>query len=188
MLDVILYAVAGAILIMLPGFLFSVALYPKAKSLDFWTRMGLSLALGVLIAFYAAYTAARLQAFMLGPFITATSIAAAILIVLVYLRGGVDLVLGYLRGALGLPGRAMKLLNKLGGLKPKKVAKPGKKVSPPEEEEKPEVVSKPEEGEPAAEKPKTETPRPEKKEEKPEASPRPEGEKPSEQEKKDVQE
>ncbi len=102
MLQEIAYVILGAILLMVPGFLLSVVIYPKRGSLDFWKRMGLSLGLGVMLIVFEGYVIARADSFFTGTLFLATSVMTAILIVLVYLMKGIDLILSYVSGALGL--------------------------------------------------------------------------------------
>jgi hypothetical protein len=89
----------GVVLVFVPGFLFSVVLYPKAGRLDFWSRVGLSFGLGIVVVIYLAFFVARLDALLFEPFIAATIIACAVLGILVILRGGLELISAYGKNA-----------------------------------------------------------------------------------------
>lgn len=99
MLEVIGYVVLGLFLLMAPGFLFSLILYPKLESLDFWSRMGVSLGLGVMLLLYAGYFLARpeLAMLQLGPFVGLTFGVCAVLAIVAYFRGGFNVLFVYLR-------------------------------------------------------------------------------------------
>jgi predicted DNA-binding transcriptional regulator len=131
------YILAGLIVILAPGFLFSVVLYPKAGSLDFWSRIGLSLGLGIMVVIYEAFITARLGALMLGPFLIATFVTCMILGILAYLRGGLGLILSYARGTLKIPHKIITTITTMGEisqkLMPKEPEKP-KEMPVPEKE------------------------------------------------------
>lgn len=103
----------GLFLLVTPGFLFSLVLYPKNESLDFWTRAGMSVALGAMFVVYVGYVTARLGALQLAPFVGVTSVLCIAFGILVYLRGGFGVIVAYKRGA-------FRLLKKL---KPKRMPK-----------------------------------------------------------------
>lgn len=104
MLDVIGYVVLGFILLALPGFLFSLVLYPNLESLDFWTRVGMSLALGAMLVVYVGYLLARpeLAALQLGPFVAGTAVLCVVFAVLAYFRGGFEVIIAYARAVRGI--------------------------------------------------------------------------------------
>ncbi len=102
MLQEIVNVIIGLVLIMVPGFLLSVAIYPKKGSLDFWKRMGLSFGFGLMLIVMEGYLIARLDSLLTGTLFLATSVVTATLIVFVYLLKGIDLILSYVHGALGL--------------------------------------------------------------------------------------
>jgi uncharacterized membrane protein len=105
MLETIGYVLLGAVLLFAPGFLFSVVLYPKRGSLDFWTRMGMSLGLGVMMAIIEGYTIAKLNSLVLGSFVIATFAACVTFIALAFLLGGLGVVFDYVKGTIELPRR-----------------------------------------------------------------------------------
>ncbi|MDH5443552.1 MAG: hypothetical protein OEX16_04525, partial [Hadesarchaea archaeon] len=73
MLDVLAYVLFGLFLLMVPGFLFTLVLYPRRESLDFWQRMGVSLGLGVLVLIYLGFVLVQpsLKMLTLVPFVLA---------------------------------------------------------------------------------------------------------------------
>ncbi len=97
MLEAIGYIILGLILVMVPGFLFSLVLYPKIERLDFWARMGVSLGLGVMLAAFVGYSIAMpgIKALYLGPFVIVTLVLSIILGILAYLRGGLIVITKY---------------------------------------------------------------------------------------------
>ncbi|HDI12661.1 MAG TPA: hypothetical protein ENF64_00930 [Hadesarchaea archaeon] len=99
MLEIAGYVILGVFLLMVPGFLFSLVLYPKLESLDFWSRMGVSLALGVLLLIYVGYFLAKPEVAMLQlwPFVGLTLGVCAVLAVIAYFRGGFEVLLTYTR-------------------------------------------------------------------------------------------
>lgn len=99
MLDIIGYVVLGIFLLIVPGFLFSLVLYPKRGSLDFWARIGVSLGLGLIILIYVAYLIARPEwkALQLTPFLGVTAGVCVALAIVAYIRGGAGVVLAYAR-------------------------------------------------------------------------------------------
>lgn len=124
MLDVIGYVVLGLFLLIVPGFLFSLVLYPKLASLDFWARIGMSLALGVMLAIYVGYLLARPELAMLqgGPFLGLTVGVCAVLAVIAYFRGGFEVIIAYTRAV-------VRFFRKF---KPPKLSKPP--IPPPSEQ------------------------------------------------------
>jgi len=90
MLEAIGYVIIGLILVVVPGFLFSTILYPKRDRLDFWSRMGISLGLGAMLAAVVGYIIAMpgVSTLSLGPFFIATLILSVIMAILSHLRGG----------------------------------------------------------------------------------------------------
>jgi len=100
MLEAIGYVILGLILLMVPGFLFSTALYPKPENLDFWKRMGASLGLGAMLAAVIGYAIAMpgVSTLSLGPFVAAISIVSVTLAILTYVRGGFAVLSAYKNG------------------------------------------------------------------------------------------
>lgn len=99
MLDIIAYVLLGLFLLMFPGFLFSLVLYPKLEGIDFWTRAGMSLGLGVMLLLYVGFFIAKpeLKMLQLLPFVGVTFVLCAVLAVGAYLRGGGEVVRAYTR-------------------------------------------------------------------------------------------
>jgi len=93
----------GLFVLMVPGFLFSLVLYPRREGFDFWKRMGASLGLGVLLLIYVGFVLAQPGARMLeaAPFIGAVLTACVVFAILAYLRGGFEVVTAYKRAAVG---------------------------------------------------------------------------------------
>ncbi len=126
MLDVFVYVVFGLFLLMVPGFLFTLVLYPRRESLDFWERMGVSLGLGVLVLIYLGFVLAQpgLKALTLGPFVLAVFGVCLLFSLLAYWRGGLELAIIYERAL-------MRKISRLMPPKPKP-APPEEKPVPPE--------------------------------------------------------
>jgi len=101
MLDIIGYVALGLFLLVVPGFLFSLVLYPKLESLDFWARVGVSLGLGALLLIYVGLFVARPELRMLqfAPFAGVTLALCVALAILAYVRGGAEVVVAYTRAA-----------------------------------------------------------------------------------------
>jgi uncharacterized membrane protein len=99
MLDIIGYVLLGMFLLIVPGFLFSLVLYPKLENLDFWSRVGVSLGLGVMLLIYVGFFIAKpeLRMLQLAPFVGVTMGLCVVLAILAYLRGGAEVVLVYTR-------------------------------------------------------------------------------------------
>ncbi len=99
MLDIIGYVLLGIFLLIVPGFLFSLVLYPKLENLDFWSRVGVSLGLGVMLLIYVGFFIAKpeLGMLQLAPFVGVTVGLCVVLAILAYLRGGAEVVLTYTR-------------------------------------------------------------------------------------------
>ena len=127
MLDVLAYALLGLFLLMVPGFLFMLVLYPRLGSLDFWERMGGSLGLGVLLLIYVGFVVAKpgLKMLEAWPFIGAVSILCVVLGFLAYLRGGFGVITAYERAVFGFFRRF-------------RPPKPPEQPQPPQPEERPE--------------------------------------------------
>lgn len=90
MLETAGYVILGVFLVLLPGFLLSLVLYPKRENLDFWSRLGASLGLGAMIAALVGYVISMpgLSSLSLESFALATLIVCIILAIAVFLRGG----------------------------------------------------------------------------------------------------
>lgn len=127
MLDVFAYVLLGLFLLMAPGFLFMLVLYPRRESLDFWKRMGVSLGLGVLVLIYLGFVLAQpgLKILTLTPFVLAVFGACLLFALIAYWRGGLEVAIIY--------GRA--LVQKISRLRPPKPkpAPPQEQPAPPEE-------------------------------------------------------
>jgi len=97
-IEVIGLVIAGLVAIGVPGFLFSLVLYPKLESFDFLTRAGMSLGLGALLVLIEGYALARMQALVLGGFVVSTAVLCGIFLPGVYFFGGSKVVSAYWRG------------------------------------------------------------------------------------------
>jgi len=126
MLDVFAYVFLGLFLLMVPGFLFTLVLYPRREGLDFWERMGVSLGLGVLVLIYLGFVLAQpgLKMLNLAPFVLAVFGICPLFALIAYWRGGLRVIVAYKRAL-------MQKVSKLGPPKPKP-APPEKKPIPPE--------------------------------------------------------
>ncbi|MFQ6129658.1 MAG: hypothetical protein ACE5OT_02475 [Candidatus Hadarchaeaceae archaeon] len=143
MLDVLVYVLLGLFLLMVPGFLFTLVLYPRRESLDFWERMGVSLGLGVLVLIYLGFVLAQPGVKMLTPvpFILAVLAACVLFALIAYWRGGLEVAIIYERAL-------MRKISRLRPPKPKP-APPEEKPTPPEPPSPPEEPPAPPEEKPA---------------------------------------
>lgn len=130
MLDVVGYVLLGIILTMMPGFLFSLTLYPKLSNFDFWVRMGVSLALGALVISFIGFGVARAGMLELGPFVGVDLALCVAFLVVAFFRGGFEVIGTYARGGLRYARAAPKLFRKL------KLPKRAKPPTPPLEQPK----------------------------------------------------
>jgi len=143
MLDVLAYVLLGLFFLMAPGFLFTLVLYPRRESLDFWGRMGVSLGLGVLVLIYLGFVLAQpgVKMLTLAPFILAVFGVCLLFALVAYWRGGLEVALIY--------GHAlMRKISRLRPPKPKPVP-PEEKPTPPEPPLPPEERPAPPEEKPA---------------------------------------
>ncbi len=83
------YVIIGAVLLFLPGFLLSFLIYPSEERLDFWKRIGTSIALSVFIDMLIITVLAqpKISALEFVPTIGSILIFSAVCGVLIYLRG-----------------------------------------------------------------------------------------------------
>jgi uncharacterized membrane protein len=102
MFEIIGYVLLGLFLLLVPGFFFSLVLYPKSGDMDFWTRVGVSLGLGTLLLIYVGFFIAKpeMRMLQLAPFVGMTVGACAVLAILAYIRGGAEVVLTYARAVI----------------------------------------------------------------------------------------
>jgi len=157
MLDVLVYVLLGLFLLLVPGFLFTLVLYPRRESLDFWERIGASLGLGVLVLIYLGFVLAQpgVKMLTLVPFVLAVFGTCLILAFIAYWRGGLQVAIIYGRWLMRKISRlryARALMRKISRLrppKPKPVPPEEKPVSPkpptPPEEQPPQTPQPPEE-------------------------------------------
>lgn len=103
------YVLAGLLVIMIPGFLFSVVLFPGIGDMDFWKRMGVSLGLGTLLVIYQAAALARLKSMTAGPFMVSVVAVTVGMGIAAYLRRGTPIIRMYVNGAFNLPKRIPKV-------------------------------------------------------------------------------
>jgi uncharacterized membrane protein len=147
MLDIIGYVLLGLFLLMFPGFLFSLVLYPKLEGIDFWTRLGMSLGLGAMLLLYVGFFIAKpeLKMLQLAPFIGVTFLLCAVLAVGAYLRGGGEVVRAYTQAVFKFLRRVK--VPKAEKPSPTPQPKPEKQTKPKHEERTPEKPMKKGEGE-----------------------------------------
>ena len=146
MLDKIVYVLLGLFILMVPGFLFTLVLYPRRESLDFWERMGVSLGLGVLVLIYLGFVLAQpgLKMLNLVPFVLALFGVCLLFAFIAFWRGGLEIAMIYERAL-------MRKISRLRPPKPKPVppqeqpALPEEKPAPPPEERPPPPSQPPEE-------------------------------------------
>ncbi len=135
MLDVLAYVLFGLFVLMAPGFLFTLVLYPRKESFDFWQRMGASLGLGVIVLIYLGFVLAQpgLKMLALAPFVLAVFGVCLLFALIAYWRGGLDVLIIYERAL-------MRKISKLRRPKPKPVPseeKPTLPELPPQPKEPP---------------------------------------------------
>jgi len=133
MLEVPVYVLFGLFLLMVPGFLFTLVLYPRRESLDFWERMGVSFGLGVLVLIYLGFVLAQpgLKMLTLTPFVFAVFGTCLLFAFIAYWRGGLGVAIIYWRWLMQKISRlryARALMQKIRRLRP-----PKPKPVPPEE-------------------------------------------------------
>jgi len=156
MLDVLVYVLLGLFVLMTPGFLFTLVLYPRRESLDFWARMGMSLGLGVLVLIYLGFVLAQpgVKMLTLVPFVLAVFGTCLLFAFIAYWRGGLGVAIIYWRWLVRKISRlryARALMRKISRLrrpKPKPVP-PEEKPTPPEPPPQPEQLPAPPEEKPA---------------------------------------
>jgi len=156
MLDVLVYVLFGLFLLMVPGFLFTLVLYPRRESLDFWERMGVSLGLGVLVLIYLGFVLAQpgVKMLTLVPFILAVLGVCLLFVFIAYWRGGLEVAIIYERALmrkisrLGYVRALMRKISRLRPPKPKPVP-PEEKPTPPEQPPPPKELPAPPEEKPA---------------------------------------
>ena len=156
MLDVLVYVLFGLFLLMVPGFLFTLVLYPRRESLDFWERMGVSLGLGVLVLIYLGFVLAQpgVKMLTLVPFILAVLGVCLLFAFIAYWRGGLEVAIIYERALMRKISRLryvralMRKISRLRPPKPKPVP-PEEKPTAPEQPHPPEELPAPPEEKPA---------------------------------------
>ena len=156
MLDVLVYLLFGLFLLMVPGFLFTLVLYPRRESLDFWERMGVSLGLGVLVLIYLGFVLAQpgVKMLTLAPFILAVLGVCLLFAFIAYWRGGLEVAIIYARALVRKISRlryARALVRKISRLRPPKPkpVPPEKKPTPSEQPPPPKELPAPPEEKPA---------------------------------------
>jgi len=154
MLEVPVYVLFGLFLLMVPGFLFTLVLYPRRESLDFWERMGVSFGLGVLVLIYLGFVLAQpgLKMLTLAPFVLAVFGACLLFAFIAYWRGGLGVAIIYGRWLMRKISRlryARALMQKIKRLRPPKPKpvppeeKPTQPKPPPPPEERPAQTPQP---------------------------------------------
>ena len=140
-MEAVFYFIIGCVVLLLPGFLLTLMIYPKPGQLDFLERMAVSLGLSVLVLIYMGFVLAHPGLGMLrsGPFFGAFFVVCFSFAVVARWRGGFEVFAAYWRRVAGA----------LQKLKPPKPVPPMEK--PVVERPAPKV---PEEKAPVEEKPK----------------------------------
>ena len=89
MLELVGAVFLGLFLLCVPGFLFSLVLFPKREDLTNLTRAAWSLGLGVVVTLYAGVAIARpeLRMLRLEPFLLVIAVFCATCAVVAYFRG-----------------------------------------------------------------------------------------------------
>ncbi len=121
----VLMLLVGLLIILAPGFLFSLVLFPRPEDLDFWERLGASFGLGLIALIFVGFFLAKYLGLLWRPFLGLLLISSGVLGFAAFLRGGLLVVYrywGYVRT--GLP----KLTRCLGYVKAK--LPKSKKASP----------------------------------------------------------
>lgn len=86
----------GALVVLGPGFLASLTLFPRPGDLDFWKRMGVSFGLGLLVLVYLGFILAHQHLLLPRPFLGYLLLSCGILGLIGFLRGGFEVVSYYL--------------------------------------------------------------------------------------------
>lgn len=149
MLETVGLVLAGLFIVLAPGFLFSVVLWPKG-TMDVWSRAGVSLSLGLMLLLYNAFAMAKMGSLTFPSVFLTASALSIVLFIGSLERGGGELINGYVRGAgLLLRGIGAKVWKVAGKLKPSRKAVPPPEIRPPEavQPAPPEVGRRPLEGE-----------------------------------------
>lgn len=89
-------------MLLAPGFLLTLVIFPRWESLDPWSRAALSLGLGALVVIYAGVLLAlpHIRMLRLAPFVGTVLLFCAACVVVAYVRGGLAVPLGYARAAM----------------------------------------------------------------------------------------
>ena len=86
----------GALVVLGPGFLASLTLFPRPGDLDFWKRVGVSFGLGLLVLVYLGFILAHQHLLLPRPFLGYLLLSCGILGLIAFLRGGFEVVSYYL--------------------------------------------------------------------------------------------
>ncbi len=81
----------GCLAVIIPGLLFSIALFPGKNQMDLSTRIASGIGLGLLLSTWVSYILARYHRLVLSQFLIAMTIAGAILFLFAFLRGGIKI-------------------------------------------------------------------------------------------------
>jgi uncharacterized membrane protein len=97
--ELILAGLLGAFVLIIPGFLLTLVVYPKVGSLDFWERIAVSLGFGTLVVIYIGVILAKPEWKMLRlwPFAGGVLLFCIVCGIVAYLRGGMEVVVAYKR-------------------------------------------------------------------------------------------
>jgi uncharacterized C2H2 Zn-finger protein len=92
----LLMLIVGIFTVMVPGFLFSLIVFPRPADLDFWKRVAVSFGLGILVLAYLGFALACAGLLLVRPFFASLLISCGVLGFLAFVRGGLSVVSYYL--------------------------------------------------------------------------------------------
>lgn len=101
MIEKIGYILLGCFLLLLPGFMLTLVLFPK-QGLDFWSRIALSVGFGAMALIYIGVVLGRPELRMLrfAPFMGAVLLFSAACGAIAHFRGGLKIPAAYARAAM----------------------------------------------------------------------------------------
>ncbi|MEM2192241.1 MAG: hypothetical protein QXG38_01340 [Candidatus Hadarchaeales archaeon] len=138
MLETIGYLLAGLFIVLVPGALFSIVLWPEG-SMDVWSRLGASVCLGFMLLLYTVWALASVRSlFFHTTFLAASGLSIGLFIISL-LRGGGELIEAYARGAIRILRGARVKMGRV-GRRLRQAKKPVPAPPPPSEAPKPEVM------------------------------------------------
>ena len=102
MLEELGYIILGLLLLFVPGFLFTLVIYPRLDQLDFWERLAVSGGIGVLVLIYVGVLLARQEWRLLqaAPYIGTVVALCCVFAGVAYWRKGFNVPITYARTVL----------------------------------------------------------------------------------------